>query len=329
MSEPVTTYRSLIVPNTGDLAGAWGTSALNPNFQMVDGMFGSVATISLSGATTILLTSASTSGIWLGSLPQCANAMLRFTGAQTGAAVIQFPTNGLGYYIIDNQCTGTSYIQLSPTGGGKKIGVPYGRKTHVFFDGTDLDYVNMPEVGAALDLQGWSALPAWMTACTFSPYLIKDGATYSASVYPQLFQALGSTFGGNGITTFAVPDERARARIALDTIQAASGATSARITFPIGGFTASIMGAAGGDQRMQTHTHGITDPTHAHAFGFPVYNGAGSSLPPVASNATGGIGTYTGTTNNSATGITINAVGSGASQNIPPSIVSFLPLIKT
>lgn len=322
MTEPITANRSFIVGNTGDLPGAWATAALNPNFQMIDTLFGGVTTISLSGATTLALTVPATTGIWPGGNPsQSSNSLIVFTGAQTGAAVIQFTLPG--YYIVHNKCTGTTSIQLSPTGAGNKIGAPQGQKIHVFFDGTDMDYVNQPTPGSALDLHGWTALPPWMNVCTVLPYLIKDGTAYSTSTYPALFAALGSTFGGNGITTFGLPDERARARLALDTLVA--GATSARITFAIAGFTGSLMGAVGGDQRMQTHTHGITDPGHNHPF--TAING----LNNVGSNGFGGgsNGIQTMSITNATTNITINASGTGSSQNIQPSIVSFLPLIKT
>jgi microcystin-dependent protein len=323
MSEPITANRNLIAPQTGDLPGSWGTACLNPNWQMIDAMFGGVTSISLSGATTILLTVPATTGIWGGTVPQSSNSMITLMGAQTGPAVLQFQLPG--FYIINNQCTGTTYVQLSPsTGGGNSIGVPQGKKSHVFFDGTSMDFVDPPEPGVAIDLHGWTALPPWMTACSVLPYLIKDGSVYSASAYPALFAALGSTFGGNGITAFGVPDERARMRIGLDTVQ--GGATSARVTFGVAGITGSLMGAVGGSQAMQTHTHGITDPGHLHT----------PNLFEVGQYGAGGVtaaqsGSYNGeiTINSSTTNITINAVGSGSSQNMPPSIVSHLPLIKT
>jgi microcystin-dependent protein len=325
MSEPVTVNKTLIVPNTGDLVAAWGTSALNPNFQLIDAMFGGVTTISLSSTTTILLTSPATTGIWGGFVPQASNCVIRFTGAQTGSATIQFTLPG--FYIIDNQCTGTTFVQLAPfTGGGNKIGARQGCKTHVFFDGTSLDFANPPDPGSALDLHGATALPPWMTACTVQPYLVKDGSVYTSSVYPALANMLGSTFGGNGVTTFGVPDERARARIALDTIQALSSSTSARLTAGGAGFNANVMGTSGGSQFTQAHTHGVTDPGHTHTNNAQQENTAGS--------VTGGGGaSYPGpnpaTINSAFTGITINSAGAGNSQNVPPAIVSFLPLIKT
>src|SRR5689334_6066677 len=331
MVEPITTNRSFIVPNTGDLSGAWGTSALNPNFQSIDTLFGGVTTISLSSTTTILLSVPATTGVWPGGNPsQSMNALIRFTGAQTGSATIQFTLPG--FYIVENKCTGTTFVKLSPaSGGGNSVGAPPGKKCHVFYDGTDMDYVDMPDVGTAYDLHiNTTTLPPWMTCCSVQPYLIKDGSTYSASVYPTLAAQLGSTFGGNGVTTFAVPDERNRMRLPVDTIQAASGTTSQRVTQAISGVNGTTLGANGGDQRLQSHTHTntLTDPGHAHQVRVGDTGGGTDHVTQ------GGFGTgvaISGPVQNSTTSITVtNAnVGTGSSQNMPPTVVSFLALVKT
>lgn len=324
MVEPITTNRSFIVPNTGDLPGAWGTAALNPNFQSIDTLFGGVTTISLSSATTILLTVPATTGVWPGGNPsQSMNALIRFTGAQTGSATIQFTLPG--FYIVENQCTGTTSVRLSPSsGGGNSIGAPPGKKCHVFFDGTDMDYVDMPDVGSAYDLHtNTTTLPPWMTVCTKAPYLLKDGTIYSTASYTALAQLLGSTYGGNGVTTFGVPDESNRFRMAVAT------AGVSRVTFPIAGVTGSLLGGAGGDQRLQSHTHSnsLTDPGHSHFVNFAVGAAGGS---PFGNAAVAGL-TNQPSVVSSTTGITLtNAnVGTGSSQNMPPFIVDFIALIKT
>jgi len=319
---PTTSNRGFIVPNTGDLVDAWGTTALNPNFGYLDGTLGGVATISLSGATVFNLT-ANTAAITPSAGPfQQNNAVIKFSGTLTGNAVAAFTQPG--YYIVWNTCVvGSFYVALAPTGGlGKFIGAPPGRLCHVFYDGTDMNYVDMPEVGSALDLHAATALPAWMTACTVAPYLIKDGTVYAASSYTALAAALGSTFGGNGVSTFGVPDERARARIAYD-----PNATG-RLTTAVSGVNGNTMGSAGGDQNIAAHSHAnvLVDPGHTHTTTLTTINAGGSI------NVFGGSGTPGfGTTGNSKTGMTITnaTTGSGVSANVQPSIVSFLPLIKT
>lgn len=324
MVEPTTVNKALIVPNTGDLVGAWGTSALNPDFVAIDGMLGGFAILSLSSATTIALSAPSGSITPSAGPTQQQNALLKFTGTLTGNAVIQFTLPG--FYIVDNRCTvGAFSIQLAPSAGtGTVIGAPPGRKAHIFFDGTNVDYIDMPEVGSALDLHGATAVPPWMTACSVLPYLIKDGSTYSTSVYPALGAQLGSTFGGNGITTFAVPDERNRARVGLDTN--GPGSFSGRITTTICGINGQVMGAAGGDQNMPTHTHTATDSGHQHDLGI---NGTNNFQNGGGSPAYFGAGVGTHTSLISTAIIVVQNAGSGVGANVQPTIVSFLPLIKT
>ncbi len=334
MSEPVTTNRTFIVPNTGDLVAAWGTSALNPNFQSIDTLFGGITTISLSSTTTVLLSVPATTGVWPGGNPsQSMQSLIKFTGAQTGSATIQFTLPG--YYIIHNQCTGTTFVKLSPvSGGGNSIGAPPGQKVHVFFDGTDMDYVNFPTPGTALDLNtNTSTLPPWMTACSVSPYLIKDGTVYTASVYPALAALLGSTYGGNGITTFGVPDERSRLRLGFDV-----GGTANRVTVAGSGISGVTFGASGGGQN-QTLTlaqlpvgitvNGTVSVTAPNSQNFVTATNiiavgvtAGGSLIPANPQAS------SPTASGAATLTSNNTLGS-AHPIMPPSIVSCLPLVKT
>lgn len=319
---PNTVNKYLNVPNTGDLVGAWGTTAINFNMSGLDGVLGGFATISLSSATTFALglpTGAST-GLTPGAGPtQSQNALLKFTGTLTGNAVVQFTMPG--FYIVHNACTvGAFYIKLSPSSGaGNSICAPPGRKAHVFFDGTDMDYIDMPEVGSALDLhQSGTSIPAWISNCTIVPYLLKDGTVYNVSAYPQLGAQLGSAFGGNGASTFGVPSELNRVRIPVDT----TGATG-RITTAGSSIDGSTMGSSGGGQN-----HVLTQ----------------SELPLVSLNATGTapftIGSHAngqGAPNETicfpgTSAITIAPIplGNGSAHtNMPPTIISFIPLIKT
>jgi microcystin-dependent protein len=71
--------------------------------------------------------------------------------------------------------------------------------------------------GVVIDYAG-SAVPVGL------PWLICDGSNKNPLTYPSLFNAIGTAFGGDGITTFAVPDLRGRGRAGLGTGDA-SGAT--------------------------------------------------------------------------------------------------------
>lgn len=331
MAEPNTPNIGLIVPNTGDLVGSWGTTALNPDFVALDGMLGGTITIPLTSNPVTL-------GIPAGSIAptagptQSQNALIKFTGALSTNIVI---TLGMpGRYVFWNTCTPiTNYVQVVSSGNGGFIGLPPGKKCSVFHDGTNVDFIDMPDVGTAYDLHGVTSYPAWMTACSMAPYLVKDGSIYDIATYPFLGALLGSTFGGDGVTTFAVPDERARARIAFDT-----GSTN-RMTSPVSGTT---MASAGGNQSesatlSQANLPNVTIP-------IPSGQGSHSHTIPSSVNQSGGVGGANTVAQQTAT-ITDNAatlpamvtasINGGVAQTpialttVQPCIVSFLPLVKT
>ena len=329
MADPTTSNKLLAVPLRGNDVGTWDL-ATNGDFTALDGMFGGVTTLVLSSATSILLTVPATGSVSPTAGPnQSQNALLKFSGTLTGNAVIQFTLPG--FYIVHNQCTvGSFFIQLQPaagTGSGNAVGAPPGRKVHVFYDGTSLDYVNMADPGTLLDM-AVASTPAWMNACTVTPWLIGDGTVYNVSSYPQLGAYLGSTFGGNGASTFGVPDLRARYRIPLDN-QGSQGAAG-RVTAAVSGLNGTTWGSSGGSQNFQAHVHTstITDPGHIHIYHT---NNAGAGAQSIGASAAGSspstnIGTDVATTNIS---VAVNTSGLGASGNIPPGLVFGLTFIKT
>lgn len=340
---PYTVNQYLNIPNTGDLPGAWGTTAVNANMSALDGKLGGFVTISLSSATTMTLTvpAGAATGLTPGAGPtQSQNALIKFTGTLTGNNTINLTMPG--YYIVQNACSSADvyFVKLSPaTAGGASVCAPPGEKVWIHFDGTDVSYVGLERVGAAVDLHTYTTtVPVWITNCTIRPYLVKDGSTYSTSSYTALAMLLGSTFGGNGVTTFAVPDERARARIAVDL--SVSGATSGRITATTAGagVTGNVLGTAGGSQFIQSHNHtaSVTDSGHQHEIkvvtNLSATPGAGSGSGLSGANQATTSGTVSlGTTmvGTASLTATVNATGAGASGNMMPFIISFLPLIKT
>ncbi|MBR3689739.1 MAG: tail fiber protein, partial [Eggerthellaceae bacterium] len=93
-------------------------------------------------------------------------------------------------------------------------------------------------------------------------YLICDGASYSAEDYPELYTAIGNTYGGDD-TTFNVPDLRGRV--------------------PLGNSDAYALGATGGEEEhvltveeMPSHDHaleGITNVTSEATDGYLMTGG--------------------------------------------------------
>ncbi|MBD2196624.1 MULTISPECIES: tail fiber protein [Calothrix] len=95
-------------------------------------------------------------------------------------------------------------------------------------------------------------------------WLLCNGAEYQINSYPALYAVIGTTYGGNGTTTFRVPDRRGRVGLG-----AGQGA----------GLTNRTLGQSGGQEtvtlnvsQIPSHNHGINDPGHNHAISDPGHN---------------------------------------------------------
>jgi microcystin-dependent protein len=170
---------------------------------------------------------------------------------------------------------------------------------------------------------GYTAMPAWVTACTNVPYLLCDGSVYNVSAFPSLGAKLLGKFGGNGVTTFAVPDSGGRIQLPYDT-------TGARITVAGCGINGQTIGASQDQQtvtlttpQIPAHNHGVTDPGHAHSY-------SQFSAGPGSVGGGGAFGGNVGaTTGTSGTGISIqNTGGGGAHNNVQPSQVTGIMVIR-
>jgi microcystin-dependent protein len=137
---------------------------------------------------------------------------------------------------------------------------------------------------------------------TFAPvgWQLCDGSLLSISGYEVLYTLLGTTYGGDGVSTFAVPDLRGRVPVHQGTGT---------------GLTARVIG-----QREGTESVTVTPaqlPAHTHAFVAAI--DIASLNAPAATAELGGLGTdtmYSGTF----TGNPIPLAGASISQvggNLP------------
>jgi microcystin-dependent protein len=143
-----------------------------------------------------------------------------------------------------------------------------------------------------------------------------DGRLFNINVYPDLFSAVGYSFGGFD-NSFNLPDMRGRAGIGLG-----QGST----------LTNRTLGATGGAEthtltlnEMPSHRHGVTDPGHTHSYvntpsDQTVFPGVGESAADQADSAQ--------TTGSSTTGISIDLSGGGAAHNNMQPFVVLRYLIK-
>jgi microcystin-dependent protein len=129
-------------------------------------------------------------------------------------------------------------------------------------------------------------------------YLACDGSLLSIGTNDVLFNLIGTTYGGDGLNTFAVPDLRGRA--------------------PIHVGSGYALGQSGGAETVALTTGTI--PSHTHAM--QVSSGVGSSSAPgnnyVAANLEG-VPQFSGTANTTMNSVVITANGgSAAHENMPP-----------
>jgi microcystin-dependent protein len=103
-------------------------------------------------------------------------------------------------------------------------------------------------IGSVLTSNGPGVAPSWNTGLPIggimmyggstapTSWLTCDGSLKAIASYPALFAAIGAVNGGDGITTFAVPDYRGRSPIGMGT-GTATGATPWSIAQQSGGET--------------------------------------------------------------------------------------------
>ena len=336
-----TNSRGLILPTVGGDTAAWG-GYLNNDLGYITQMFGTVLEISVTSGATLTTT-------------QTQNGVIRFTGTLTSNVDVSFP-NVSGVWQIDNRTTGNYYVRVkTATGANQTIGLPQGVVTPIRVEsGTDggvtsypgVSFVNSPLPGTYWDY-GSGTTPAWFGGCTSDgttaqlPWIVCDGSTYNITSYPYLGAILGSTFGGNGVTTFGVPDLRNRARVSVMS-------SGARLTSAVSGIDGTVVGSGGSTLESTTlstsqipaHQHNVYlyDPTHAHT---QLTNNNGRKVQGGSDyafyDAPGTLTSYssTGITIGSTSGAgandnkTANAGGGTAHTNVQPTIVAGLTFIKT
>lgn len=147
-----------------------------------------------------------------------------------------------------------------------------------------------------------------MFANTFVPYnwLACDGRLLDPNIETALFALLGTTYGGDGVTTFALPDLRARAAIgtgggpSLSTVQLAEVIGSDAVSMST--------------SQMPTHRHALTAQTGAGTSSVP---GAGKVLAQFAeTDGTPARGYSTAAANVTLSSASVASTGGGAPIDI-------------
>jgi microcystin-dependent protein len=329
MTEPTTVNVGLIVPNTGDLVGVWGSNAINPDLLALDGFLGGFQIVSASNAPIILTSPSGFTPTPSGGPTQAQNLVLSCVGTLTADVRVTLPIPGS--YIVENLTTGNFVLSFAAAGSGRVVAVDQGEEVRIYNNGTNVRFVNLGRVGHTEIWAGLSAMPAWVGACTVPPYLLCDGAIYNFSTYPYLGKRLGSTFGGNGGTTFGVPDLRGRMAVPYD-------GTGTRITAAGCGLNGQTLGATLDEQTIALTAAQIpsintsvsvsgsvsvntvigTGGVNVNSPNSTAYNGSGAGL-----TNNGGSGSFSG----SGSGASTNT-GGQAHPNVQPSQVTGIAVIR-
>jgi microcystin-dependent protein len=299
--DPTTTNLQLAVPAHLSDSGTWD-SPVNGNFQIIDGIWGGVTSLSLNTANVTL------------SVPQWQQQILKLSGTIINDITITLPALG-GHHIVMNAAIGSGssdFVVILTTGAGRNIALPAGETVDIVCDSANVDFRNLGRVGSFIQ-HGGSVAPRWIGLCSIPPYLFCDGSAFSALTYPALARYLGTT---------TLPDTRGRTHFNLN-----SG--TGRVTSGNSGVDGNTLFATGGDERAQQHSHLVTDPGHFHDVKFN-RSGIGSISGPTVVTDIAGTDANTGPAAavNATTNITINNQFSGNSQNMPPAYIGGLTFIR-
>lgn len=170
-----------------------------------------------------------------------------------------------------------------------------------------------------------SAIPGGWALC--------HGQAVSRTSFAVAFAAMGTSWGeGDGSTTFNLPDMRGRLLAGIDNM---GGVAANRITSGVAGIAGNTLGAVGGDQAAQEHTHTINDPEHTHTVADHHHVMTGSMINGTGGTTSGshfiaagsGIPIEDGaltadatlTIASAATGVTADTAFAGAAQNVQPT----------
>ena len=193
-----------------------------------------------------------------------------------------------------------------------------------------IDALKAVIASATLNINPSGSIQMWATNTAPSGFLLCNGASYSKSMYPNLFAVIGYTFGGSG-DTFLVPNYQNSMPIGASSahVLASKGGSTTISSANLPSHTHTFSGMSDGMNSNQAHTHGVIDPGHAHTLApYSAVTGGGSERPAVnAGNSNvGSYNTNTVTTGISISGVDINhAHGFSGTTSSAGSGTDFLP----
>jgi microcystin-dependent protein len=229
--------------------------------------------------------------------------MLGFTPHTTCGASPTIAVDGGNAYPIQSS-NGTPVVSGALIGGTPYTMMFGGSNAWILRDFYNPNAQQIVPVGGIISYAGATAPNSSFALC--------GGQAISRTGFAVLFALVGVTYGGgDGSTTFNLPDLRGRAPYGQDNM---TGSAAGRITAGGGNFDGTVLGNSGGAQNhtqltseMPAHSHAatVTDPQHSHTL-------PNSSTATAPGNATFlNVGGASGNTGTSATGISVTNANTG------------------
>lgn len=170
---------------------------------------------------------------------------------------------------------------------------------------TSPEFPEIPEIPEPVDLTPAGTITAFGGATAPAGYALCDGQPASPTAYPELFAAIGYSYGQIG-SNFRVPDLRGRVPVGLDTSQSDFDTLG-----KTGGAATHTLTVA----QMPSHNHGGSTASSTVGAGFS--NASGSGTPDTSRVYHGNDDTarYQSSINSSAHTHTIPSQGGGGEHN--------------
>jgi microcystin-dependent protein len=256
MADSFSTLLNLRLQQTGGNDNTWGDLLNSDTITPLENAIAGLSSHAVTGGTLDL------------SATPLVHQVHKFTGVLTADQTVTIP-NLSKVMKVHNATTG-AFLLLLKTAAGPAINIPQGTVKDVYCDGSNVLYrLDRSDVGEIKHF-GNASVPAGFLEC--------DGSAISRANYPDLFAAIGTTWGaGNGATTFNIPDLKTAGRflrsrtgsVAVGTYQAADIGPHNHTASASSSGSVTIAGDGGWTPSIST-----SNPAHSHTVSHGIWGGS-------------------------------------------------------
>lgn len=197
----------LIEPARGSYVDKWD-EPLYANWQTLEASISGTTTLNLTSSNVVLTVPTYPTYTNPPSVSTSAqNVRLLLTGAPSVNLTIFIPSTIAGFWIVDDQTTGSTTITIKTTAvGSSGISSSRGQTLFIFSDGTNVKLADSGNTVSSSSLVPAGTILSSGRTTAPNGYLLCDGSAVSRTTYSTLYSAIGTQWGaGDGSTTFNVP----------------------------------------------------------------------------------------------------------------------------